>query len=49
MLVMTNIPTQVRAVIDVDLPRPRQVEDIIESDDANEIKMQALACCTRRR
>jgi sulfonate transport system ATP-binding protein len=41
-LIMTNIPTQVRAVINVDLPRPRHVEDITENDDANAIKMQAL-------
>lgn len=42
-LIMTNIPTQVRAVINVDLPRPRHVEDITENDDANAIKMQALS------
>jgi NitT/TauT family transport system ATP-binding protein len=42
-LIMSNIPTEVRTVIDVNLPRPRQVEDITESDDANAIKMQALA------
>jgi sulfonate transport system ATP-binding protein len=42
-LIMTNIPTQVRAVIDVKLPRPRQVENITESDEANAIKMQALS------
>jgi NitT/TauT family transport system ATP-binding protein len=41
-LIMTNIPTSVRAVIDVNLPRPRQVENVIESDEANAIKMQAL-------
>jgi len=41
-LIMTNIPTQVRAVIDVDLPRPRHVVDINESDEANAIKMKAL-------
>jgi NitT/TauT family transport system ATP-binding protein len=41
-LIMTNIPTQVRAVIDVNLPRPRHVENIIESDEANAIKMRAL-------
>jgi NitT/TauT family transport system ATP-binding protein len=39
---MTNIPTQVRAVIEVDLPRPRHVENITESDEANVIKMKAL-------
>jgi sulfonate transport system ATP-binding protein len=42
-LIMTNIPTQLRAVINVDLPRPRHVEDITENDDANAIKMQALS------
>ncbi len=41
-LIMTNIPTRVRAVIDVNLPRPRQVENVVESDEANAIKMQAL-------
>ena len=42
-LIMSNIPTQVRAVIEVDLPRPRHVENITESDEANAIKMQALS------
>jgi NitT/TauT family transport system ATP-binding protein len=41
-LIMTNIPTQVREVIEVNLSRPRQVENITESDEANGIKMQAL-------
>jgi len=41
-LIMSNIPTQVRATIDVDLPRPRHVEDITENDSANAIKMKAL-------
>ncbi len=41
-LIMSNIPTQVREVIDVDLPRPRHVEDITENDAANAIKMKAL-------
>jgi NitT/TauT family transport system ATP-binding protein len=41
-LIMTNIPTQVRAAIDVDLPRPRHIEDITENDTANAIKMKAL-------
>src|SRR6266849_5891419 len=43
MLVMSNIPTQVRAVIDVDLPRPRKLIDLVESDRANDIKKQALS------
>jgi NitT/TauT family transport system ATP-binding protein len=41
-LIMTNIPTQVRAVIEVDLPRPRHIDDITENDAANAIKMKAL-------
>jgi NitT/TauT family transport system ATP-binding protein len=41
-LIMTNIPTQVREMIDVDLPRPRHVEDITENDAANTLKMKAL-------
>jgi NitT/TauT family transport system ATP-binding protein len=42
-LVMTNIPARVRAVIEVDLKRPRRLEDLIESDEANAVKMQALS------
>jgi NitT/TauT family transport system ATP-binding protein len=42
-LIMSNIPTEVRAVIDVALPRPRHVENITENDAANAIKMEALA------
>jgi len=43
MLVMCNTPTQVRAVIDVDLPRPRKFADLVENDRANDIKKQALS------
>ena len=42
-LVMTNVPAQVRAVLNVDLPRPRRLEDLIENDNANLIKMKALS------
>jgi len=42
-LVMTNVPAQVRAVLEVDLPRPRRLEDLIENDNANLIKMEALS------
>ena len=43
LLVMSNIPTQVRAVIEVDLPRPRKLADIVLDDRANDIKKQALS------
>ena len=43
LLVMSNIPTQVRAVIEVDLPRPRRLADIVHNDRANDIKKQALS------
>lgn len=43
MIIMTNIPTRVRAVLDIDLPRPRKLSDMIEDDRANEVKMKALA------
>jgi len=43
LLVMTNIPTQVRAVLEVDLPRPRRLADLVENDRANSLKMQALS------
>jgi sulfonate transport system ATP-binding protein len=42
-LVMCNTPTQVRAVIEVDLPRPRRLADLVESERANDIKKQALS------
>jgi NitT/TauT family transport system ATP-binding protein len=43
LLIMSNIPTQVRAVIEIDLQRPRKLLDLIENDRSNEIKMQALS------
>jgi len=43
LLIMSNIPTQVRAVLEVDVPRPRKLADLIENDRSNEIKMQALS------
>jgi len=43
LLIMSNIPTQVRAVVEVDLPRPRRLSDLVESDRANEIKREALS------
>lgn len=43
LLIMSNIPTQVRAVLEVDVPRPRKLLDLVENDRSNEIKMQALS------
>jgi NitT/TauT family transport system ATP-binding protein len=43
LLIMTNIPTRVRAVLEVDVPRPRKLKDIVENDRANDIKMEALS------
>jgi NitT/TauT family transport system ATP-binding protein len=43
-LVMTNVPARVRSVLDANLPRPpRRLEDVIEDDDANLIKMHVLS------
>lgn len=43
LLVMSHIPTQVRAVIEVDLTRPRQFVDLFTDQRANEIKIEALS------
>jgi NitT/TauT family transport system ATP-binding protein len=43
LLIMSNIPCQVRAVLDIDIPRPRTLIAMVENDRANEIKMQALS------
>ena len=43
LIIMTNIPTKVRATVEVDIPRPRRLKDIVENDRANEIKLQALS------
>lgn len=42
-LIMTNIPTRVRAVIDVNIPRPRRLGDIFACERANEVKIEALS------
>lgn len=42
LLIMTSIPTRVREVIEVDLPRPRHREDVLINQQANQIKERAL-------
>lgn len=43
LIVMTNIPTRVRATLEVDIPRPRTLANIFDNDHANQVKMQALS------
>jgi NitT/TauT family transport system ATP-binding protein len=43
LLIMTNIPTRVRAILEVDVPRPRRLANIFDNERANEIKMKALS------
>jgi NitT/TauT family transport system ATP-binding protein len=43
LLIMSNIPTRVRAAVDVDIPRPRRPYDVVDDDRANDIKAHALA------
>jgi NitT/TauT family transport system ATP-binding protein len=43
LFIMSNIPTQVRATLEIDIPRPRTQIAMVENDRANEIKMQALS------
>ena len=42
LLIMTCIPTRVREVIEVDLPRPRNREDLLIDKHASQIKERAL-------
>jgi NitT/TauT family transport system ATP-binding protein len=43
LLVMSHIPTRVRAVIEVDLPRPRRLADLVRDDRANDLKVRILS------
>jgi NitT/TauT family transport system ATP-binding protein len=43
LLVMRHSPTSVRAVVEVDIPRPRSPSAILADDRANAIKMQTLS------
>jgi len=42
-LVMTHIPTHVRAVVEVDLPRPRSLAALVDDERASELKAELLA------
>ncbi|WP_018508137.1 ABC transporter ATP-binding protein [Thiobacillus thioparus] len=43
LLIMSNIPGQVRATIEVDLPRPRRLAFVFDNERAVAIKMEALS------
>ena len=43
LLVMTNLPTNTRAVIEIDIPRPRKIEEVVHNPRANEIKREVMA------
>jgi NitT/TauT family transport system ATP-binding protein len=43
LLIMTHIPTRVRSVIEIDLPRPRSLSAIMRDDRASAFKMEALS------
>ena len=42
LLIMTNLPTSTRSVIEIDIPRPRTIEDSAQSPRANEIKKEVM-------
>lgn len=42
LLIMTNLPTSTRAVIDVDIPRPRTIDHLANNARANEIKIEVM-------
>lgn len=42
-VLMSHIPTRVKAVLEVDVPRPRKYTDVFASDRANDIKHEAMA------
>jgi len=43
LLIMTNLPTNLRAEIDIDIPRPRKIDEVVHNPRANEIKKEVMA------
>ena len=42
LLIMTNLPTSTRKVIEIDIPRPRKIADVLKDPRANEIKKEVM-------
>jgi len=42
LIIMTNLPSQARHVIEIDIPRPRKIEDIFANQRANDIKKEVM-------
>jgi len=42
LLIMTNLPTSTREVIEIDIPRPRKIDDIGSNPVANDIKKEVM-------
>ena len=42
LLIMTNLPTSTRLVIEIDIPRPRNIEAMADSKQANDIKTEVM-------
>lgn len=43
LIVMSAAPMRVRKIIDIDLPRPRQLQSLLLDDAANALKLEALS------
>ena len=42
LLIMTNLPTSTRSMIEIDIPRPRNIEEMADNERANEIKTEVM-------
>lgn len=43
LIVMSAAPMRVRKIIDIDLPRPRELQALLRNDNANALKLEALS------